>query len=217
VKLLKLLGTGTLLAAAAGALFMSLTPAANAADHLDPPNRVGTPGAPADIADLYAFTRTVDSVEKLVVVMTFAGPLDPVAGQQLTVDDDTVYEIHLDRAPVDQDPDVSIDVRFAQNALGNWGVRAIDVPGSSGPIIGNVEAELVDGEVKVFAGLREDPFFFDLQGFNETLAGGNLAFDSGRDFFAGKNVSALVIEMPVAAALGTASALDIWATTGTFN
>ena len=217
MKLLKLLGTGTLLAAAAGALFMSLTPTAQAADHLDPPNRVGTPGSPADIADLYAFTKTVNNVEKLVVVVTFAGPLDPAPGQTIMVDDNTLYEIHLDRAPADQNPDVSIDVRFAQNDLGNWGVRAIDVPGSSGPIIGNVEAELVDGDVKVFAGLREDPFFFDLQGFNDTLMTGNLAFDSNRDFFAGKNVSALVIEMPVAAALGTASALDIWATTGTFN
>lgn len=221
MKLVKLVGTGALVATAAavtlfgGDLGSSVmeTPSAHAADHLDPPNRVSA-GDSADIGDLYAFKRTVGVNDKLVVILTFAGPLAPVAGQGASLDANVLYEIHIGRDG-NTTPDVSMDVRFAANDLGNWGVRATNVPGSNGPIVGNIETELTDNLVKVYAGLREDPFFFDLQGFEDTVSTGNLAFDSARDSFAGQNITALVIEMPMSAALMNASTLDIWATTGT--
>ena len=57
-----------------------------------------------------------------------------------------------------------------------------------------------------------DPFFFDLQGFTDTLGTGTLSFDDMRDGFAGQNVTAVVIEVPVAAAIDGNSSLSLWAT-----
>src|SRR5207245_11679896 len=50
--------------------------------------------------------------------------------------------------------------------------------------------------IKVFAGPREDPFFFDLGGFNRSIAAGAIKF-TGVDAFLGKNVNAIVVEFPV--------------------
>jgi hypothetical protein len=52
------------------------------------------------------------------------------------------------------------------------------------------------GNVKIFAGPREDPFFFDLVGFNRSIPAGADLF-TGVDAFKGKNINAIVIEMPV--------------------
>ena len=52
------------------------------------------------------------------------------------------------------------------------------------------------GDIKIFAGPREDPFFFDLVGFNRSIAAGANKF-TGVDAFLGKNVNAIVVEFPV--------------------
>jgi hypothetical protein len=54
------------------------------------------------------------------------------------------------------------------------------------------------GSAKVFAGVRSDPFFFDLTGFVGTVFGlGNDDLgDNPTDFFAGLDTNALVIEVP---------------------
>jgi hypothetical protein len=50
----------------------------------------------------------------------------------------------------------------------------------------------------VFAGLRDDPFFFDLARFNEIVMGMTTEFrDPGVDTFAGANALAIVVEVPV--------------------
>src|SRR5207249_7035078 len=54
------------------------------------------------------------------------------------------------------------------------------------------------GNIKVFAGPREDPFFFDLVGFNRTIGSNPTQnFFTGDDAFLGKNINAIVVEMPV--------------------
>ena len=66
--------------------------------------------------------------------------------------------------------------------------------------------------IKVFAGPRDDPFFFDLTQFKKILAGTATGFNMiGIDTFAGTNVMSIVIELPKSA-LGTGS-VNIWATT----
>ena len=52
------------------------------------------------------------------------------------------------------------------------------------------------GGITVFAGPREDPFFFDLVGFNRSIASGTNEF-TGVDAFKGKNINAIVVEFPV--------------------
>lgn len=63
-----------------------------------------------------------------------------------------------------------------------------------------------NGDYSFFAGIRSDPFFFDLMGFMH-----NFAF-TGADFFADKNVFAMVLEVPNEA-LGPNSNIGIWART----
>jgi hypothetical protein len=201
------MGAGSLLATVA--LFVAgATGIAYAADHLDPPARVML-GDSADIGDLYAWAAD----GSLNVVVTFGGPLAPAEGQAGAYDPDVLYGIHIDN-DADNTSDIDIFARFAQNDLGNWGVQIVGLPGSTGTIVGAVEENLADGTAQAFTGLRDDPFFFDLAGFNETLMTGTLAFDPTRDFFAGQNITALVLQMPLDAASGLGGGnLSIWAVT----
>ena len=60
------------------------------------------------------------------------------------------------------------------------------------------ESFALQGGGQAWAGLADDPFFFDLQALNDQVkhAGGSRTFcDAGKtDFFAGFNVSAIVLE-----------------------
>jgi hypothetical protein len=181
--------------------------AAEAADHLDPSARVSA-GDADDIADVYAW-HTGDATDgNLVLAMTFAGP---VPANTFTGDRDVLYGIHIDSADASHDADVDIWVRFAQDSEGNWGYQIEGLPGAGGPVVNRVGATTDLGGAKAFAGVREDPFFFDLMGFRETLMNGDLAFVNSRDFFAGLNVSAIVIEIPLRALAGDGP-YEIWGT-----
>jgi hypothetical protein len=75
------------------------------------------------------------------------------------------------------------------------------VPVSTGRAIQVTSA----GDHRVFVGRRSDPFFFDVEG-----ALNNFQF-TGNDFFADKDISSMVLEVPNAL-LGT-SAVSLWART----
>ena len=186
-------------------------PSASAADHTDPPSRVGSAGA-ADIADLYAWHTTEGNSTKLITALTFAGLQAPSADQTGTYDPDVLYGIHIDNDG-DHLADFDIYVRFGENAMGEWGVQIANIPGEGAPLVGAVEQPIEGASAKAWVGLRDDPFFFDLTGFQETLSVGALAFDPTRDSFAGTNVTAVVIEMSLDAALSSGSSLNLWATT----
>ena len=202
--------TGLVAVAAVGAVAITSRPA-DAADHTEPP-RVGTEGdAAADIADFYAWHRDVGGSTKLVLAITFAGLAAP--GEAATYDPDVLYGVHIDNDG-DAESDVDLWVRFGQDGAGEWGVQLVGAPGLDGPLEGAVESEIEEGDVKVFAGLRDDPFFFDLDGFTTTLSTGDLAFDSTNDTFAGANVTAIVIELDADGVLAEGeTALQTWATT----
>jgi len=184
------------------ALFASST--AFAADHAEAPTAAADPAA--DIADLYAWFDGTD----VRFALTFAGLGAP--GAAATYDADMLYQIHIDNDG-DTMADHSIEVRFGQNDAGEWGVQASGVPGADAPISGPVEVAAGSGGPRVWAGLREDPFFFDLTGFNETLSTGTVAFDSTRDDLAGTNVTAIVIEAARADLDGGTDTINVWATT----
>jgi hypothetical protein len=96
-------------------------------------------------------------------------------------------------------------------------VQVSGLPGvTGGKIEGPVETNLTKDGVTVRAGLVDDPFFFDLQGFRTTQSTGNLAIQNNRDFFAGQNDSAIIIEIP-RDRLGGTNAVDIWSTTARFG
>lgn len=176
-------------------------------DHQEAPT-VGPPDAAADLGDLYAW-HTDDG--RLVVAFTYAGYRSP--NTPAVYDADVLYEIHIDRDG-DAIADTSIDIRFGEDGAGRWGVQALAVPGESTPIVGAIESTLTgSGGSRLWAGPRDDPFFFDFEGYLVTASTGTLAFDASRDFAVFQNANAVVIEMDTDAALAGESTLALWATT----
>jgi hypothetical protein len=89
---------------------------------------------------------------------------------------------------------------------------ASDDSAVEGPVGGTVTS---DEGAMLYAGVNDDPFFFDIAGLQDTLATGTLSFDSSRDRLAGLNVTAIVAEMPLSELpLGEAGSFQVWATTG---
>ena len=182
----------------------ALTGTALAADHGEAPGAAADPAA--DIADFYAWHTSNGTIVAVITIQPLA-----VSGDSALYDADVLYGVHID-TNADTTPDLDIYARFGQNADGDWGVQVENLPGASGPVVGAVETVITDGDVKVFAGLREDPFFFDAQGFGDTLSTSSVAF-TATDFFAGYNVLSIVMEFDTAATTGSAHQIQTWATT----
>lgn len=186
-----------------------------AADHLDPPARTdpamdSTPDRAADIADIYAW-HTDTSV---VLALTFSGP--QATNQPATYDPNVLYSINVSNTAPRTTTDIPIQFRFGTGAMNQFGIRVTGLPGVTGAIEGSVETTLEKDGVKVRAGLFDDPFFFDLQGFRDTLNTGTLSFRSNRDFFAGQNLTAVVIEIPKDR-IETGMPVDVWGATARFG
>jgi hypothetical protein len=186
-----------------------------AADHLDPPARTdpssdSSPDIPADIADIYAF-HDADSV---AIMVTFGGPAATTLPARY--DPDVLLAINISNRPPRTTPDEVITFQFgtpAGSPDGPYGVRVRGLPGVGGDLVGPVETDLEKDGVKVRAGLFDDPFFFDLQGFRETVNTGTLSFRSDRNFFANQNITAVVVEIPRERLEVPGSPLDLWTTT----
>lgn len=172
-----------------------------ASDHHDAPSTIND--AAADLSDLYVWHTD----QNVYAVITFAGRRAPAPGQSGTYDAEVLYTLEID-ADRDTYVDKRVLIQFGQNQLGEWGVSVV-APGV-GQITGPVEEVLTSDTLRVFAGLRDDPFFFDLQGHAESLATSSLRFDSTRDSFAGTNATAIVLEID-RRAFGSDSRPAIWA------
>ncbi len=182
-----------------------------AADHLDPPARTdpsvdSTPDRAADIADIYAW-HTNTSV---VFVMTFAGP--QATDRPATYDPNVLYSINVSNRAPRTTTDIPIQFRFGTAANNQFGIQVTGLPGVTGAIEGAVETNLEKDGVKVRAGLFDDPFFFDLQGFRDTRSTGTLSFNAQRDFFARQNLTAVVVEIP-RDRIDTGNLVDVWGST----
>lgn len=180
------------------------SPTVSAGDHVEAPGVVDDRAG--DIADLYAW-HTDDG--NLIVVLTWAGY--GLAAEPATYDPEVLYSIHID-TDGDNASDIAVRTRFGANTAGAWGLQVTNAPGAAGPIEGPVETVLESGPVKVWAGLRDDPFFFDKEGFVTTLMTGTVSFDPERDFARFLNCTTLVLALPLEA-VGEEK-FQIWATTG---
>jgi hypothetical protein len=186
------------------------------ADHLDAPGLTPPSGrADADINDVYAFEGSNEA--NTVLVMT----THPAAGAiaPLEYATDVTYQLKIDDDG-NARPDIAYRVRFgAPRANGDQRYRVVRVnmetrkqhTVASG-LTGNVNP--VAGGGKAFAGLRSDPFFFDLDAFRGVVLGQNDRefCDSGAtDFFESLNTNAIVLEVPDSKLGGN---IGVWATTG---
>jgi len=202
--------------AAAGGFVLWTTQPADAADHNDPPGILVAGGATdnpaADIDDVYAWHEGPNTN----IIVTYSGPTAPsaTAGTEGVYSRDTQFLIHIsnDADPADEH---TIQVRFGTASAGRWGFQATGIPGRIAPLTGPVESLITDGAVKAYVGLRDDPFFFDLEGFNATLSSTppTLSFLSTRDFFACMHTTAIALQFPTAAA--TTNTFRVWVSSGT--
>lgn len=210
------MSAGVIMALAGGAFYFAGA-GLTAADHLDPPGRTNpandaTPDKAADIADVFAWHTATD----VNLVLTFAGP--QAANLPAVYDPNVLYTINVSNASPRTTPNIPIEIRFGQGAgSNNFGVQVRGLPGVTGAIEGAVESDLSKDGVRVRAGLFDDPFFFDLQGFRDTLSTGTLSFNNQRDFFAGQNLTAIVISIPRSRIENGANLVDVWATTARFG
>jgi hypothetical protein len=207
------------------------------ADHADAPGT--SADFAADIADVFLFPSP-ESATKLVAAITFGGRPAPRSRIDGTFycDPDVLYTFNIDRADAvgsfDSLPDVQIYARFGKNGQGQCGLRLENVPGAGGTFSGPIEQIFfTNSGIRAFAGLRNDPFFFDFEGFVALLGtfatpgqNGDLvsAFrlagnQPRRDSFVGRNASAIVFEIDLDAVApkgggGNRPKLRAWATTG---
>ena len=198
-------------AAAAVAVLASPT-IASASDHLDAPGLTPPGGSgQTDVADLYAFQSPADA-ENAVLIATF----NPLAGNASPEDlaTDVVYSFQIDNDG-DAVADLSLDAIAGAWADDTQPVLLASSDGSR--LFPTIHAVAWDGAVGQSIGdtgwlgldVYDDPFFFDLGGF--TGENGRAFCDgAGSDFFAGANVTGLVVELP-RTTLG-ADQVGVWAT-----
>ena len=190
-----LAGAGALaLAAGAAALFLP-GQSAQTADHLDPPGRTSpmedsTPDRAADIADVYAWAADGN----LNIIFNFAGPNDP--DLPAVYDRDVLYKINLSADGNALSTENVIRVRFGQDGPNEFGVQASGIPGA-GTISGPVNTTLSRNGATLRAGLYDDPFFFDLEGFMQTVQTGDLSISNQRDAFANANSTTVIMQIPL--------------------
>ncbi len=195
-----------------------------AADHIDTP---AVTGQSSDITDLYVF-RAQD-VNNLVFVANTQGLLSPGSTGAAKFDVNTVIEFNIDNN-ADAVEDLVIQCKYdaASNNMQVYGPVLPSEKGTRSKLEGNITASAVVTAygaaptigtgatgVKVFAGPRDDPFFFDLNQFKKILAGtatGFLPAGMASDAFAGTNVLSIVVEVPKTL-LNSTGNISVWVET----
>ena len=143
-----------------GALVVAHT--TQAADHLDSPAAITNPMA--DIGDVYAW-NTADA-SKVNLIMTVS-PGDPGTRH---FDNTIQYVFHVNsKAALDSTTatETKVICTFASDTSAQCWVGDKDyVKGDPSATTGMTSA---DGKLKVFAGRRSDPFFFNLNGYKDAV------------------------------------------------
>ncbi|HUR67251.1 MAG TPA: DUF4331 family protein [Chitinophagaceae bacterium] len=217
----KLLLGGLLVVFAVGGIIV-------AADHIDAPAVTG-PGSTSpgnDITDIYAFQSPTDNT-KMVLVMNTQGLLSPTASMTASFPSNVMYEFNIDNTG-DKVEDLVIQCLVQGGKMRVYGPSAVGTAGltstvkTNGPVTevsvtayssGTPNVGSNSNGTRIFAGPRDDPFFFDLARFKEIIAGTQTSFrNPGVDSFAGTNVMSIVVEVPKSL-LGSATTINVWGET----
>lgn len=195
-----------------------------ASDHNDAPAVKGTV---SDITDLYVFAG--QDTNNLVFVGNSQGLIAPSATGAAQFDPNTMIEFKIDNNN-DNVEDLVIQAIDSANTIVFYGLIKPTLTGTRSELqtsarIGSVAVTsytatsptvvTTTSGIKLFAGPRDDPFFFDLNQFHKILAGTATGFNNpGTDTFAGTNVMSVVIEVPKTM-LNSTGKLGVWLTTST--
>jgi hypothetical protein len=211
----------------------------NAADHLDAPALGGTTAngqiAPhsehgdRDINDVYVF-RAPDNSRRTVLAVTVNPAINLFGGNFGT---NVRYIINVDKNG-DEKPDLAYVARFGRvdrdddERFPEQDYRITKYTGrnarslESGTTVAwgesNEGSARTRNSLKAWAGVRSDPFFFDLTGFigtttlltTGTAVGGDGLGSNPTDFFANLNTNAIVLSIPNSQLPDT---IGVWAVT----
>jgi hypothetical protein len=187
-----------------------------AADHRDSVAAVASPAA--DINDVYAWVEA----EKVVLAMT----VFPVADANSKFDDALLYAFHVESsagfgmAGTSKDiictftTDQAIDCKVGDP---NEGDVDDSVAGDASKETGLASAS---GKINVFAGLRADPFYFNLDGFRDAVAtvktaAAGLTFDGAGCPGVDAATSGVLVGMLQGTMMGTMPAANFFGTLNT--
>jgi len=190
-----------------------LVPEARAADHGDGP--FASAERAGDIGDAFMFLDPNDN-SKVIMAMTVQGFIVPGESVSFTVFDPTIRFRFEIETTGDARPDKFIDVSFSPRTSSTGPQTATAVLPSFAAITAPTTVPSEDDTapepvvttdpstgVSFFAGEVDDPFFFDIPGFNRfvasVLAGSPdlTQLQRGRDSFAGYNTLAIAFRLPV--------------------
>lgn len=214
--------------------------AARGSDHADTPQIAASAGT--DLTDVFIFPSPSNSNN--VVLAMCVSPLIPAGGTR-SFDPSVLYQFKIDNTG-DHVEDLVIQARFE----GTGATQKVIIAGPLAPSRTGVMSDALvplattgtfntpfspASGMQVFAGVREDPFFFDLEqfftilpdratpinGVAVPLAEANTpkattwrAPGVAKDFLAGFNVLSIVVELPKSALRGSgAGKIGVWCTT----
>jgi hypothetical protein len=207
-------------------------------DHQDTPEVELNPRM--DINDVYAFPGSSD--DRIVLVMTTSSPLTPAQTPGAAFDPDLLYQIKIDN-----DNDAVEDYVLQFTVSGSGPTQTVNLRGPLAPAMTGTRSQLAEttpavsgalntalgspSGIQLFAGVRDDPFFLDLEQFfciipdrrpvtgplsqdcATGVSGGFRATGQAVDYLSGYNTLAIIVELPEAmlTAGGTAK-LGVWGT-----
>ena len=197
-----------------------------AADHRDTTLLTNNPGV--DINDVYAFVSPTNP-NAVVLAMTVSPFVAPSENGTRFFEPEALYQFKID---TNGDAVEDLVIQAVPTPVVN-GRQDMLIYGPAKPLVTGTVNQILqrkadfsvrvsektevrtrtNRDIRVFAGLRDDPFFFDLTQFRMVVAGQATSFrNPGIDAFAGFNTLAIVIELP-ASRLGSNPNIGIWGTT----
>lgn len=188
-----------------------------AADHIDSP---AVTNQTTDITDVYAFRGA--NTNNIVFVGNTQGLLAPSATGNAKFDEKTLIEFNIDNNG-DNVEDLVIQAIAKNGKMRVYGPYKPEATGTKSIVdeskfTGQVDITMYgetakvsnQGGISIFAGPRDDPFFFDLGQFQKILGGMASGFNNpGNDSFKGTNVLSTVIEVPKSM-LGSGNSISVW-------
>ena len=217
---------------------LAITRSSRASDHQDTPEVELSPRM--DINDVYAFPGS--SADRIALVLTTSSPITPAQSSSASFDPNLLYQLKIDNTG-DGVEDKVIQVTFT----GTGASQQVNVRGPVAPAqTGTMNTLVTTGTfttgatnttlgsatgMQVFAGIRDDPFFLDLEQFfrivpdrkpvsgplsqlpEQPTASSFRTAGQAVDYLRGINTLAIVLEMPTAMLTdGGNKKIGVWAT-----
>jgi hypothetical protein len=191
-----------------------------ASDHIDAP---AVKNQTTDITDLYVFNGS--DTNNLVFIGNTQGFLAPTSTAAAAFDSNTLIQFNIDNNG-DNVEDLVIQAVYSNGMMNFYGPVKPSLIGLRGKLEGTITTSVAvtaygasptiatsSSGIKVFAGPRDDPFFFDLNQYHAILGGKATSFNNpGSDTFAGTNVMSIVVEVPKTL-LNSTGKINVWLTT----